>query len=268
MFLFLGVVAALEVRATEQGTQVEQQPLTSVLESPSKPNPGVWERFTLAFDQDANELFADRFHPFKVINMRIRAEERDFNTFTERTTTTARYTLLKSAVYSAREATVDLPVLLWLKDRQGLLAGFLRNSLGSVEEEAVEPLSVSYGAVERSWWKRLAADGDLSYGVRPFRTDPYAFLSLGLRDGDALFLLGNLRYYYRDFANHSFEFALSVPLPHGLSIDVGTAYQFGQEDAQKVVVKLFKGFKGGGILHVGFEVRSRPALFAGVAFPW
>ena len=39
-------------------------------------------------------------------------------------------------------------------------------------------------------------------------------------------------------------------------------------DDEKIVIKLFKAFEGGGILHVGFEVRDRPGLFAGISLPW
>lgn len=77
-----------------------------------------------------------------------------------------------------------------------------------------------------------------------------------------------MRYHYCHFADHSFELAVSLPLVYGFSIDVGTSYQFGQHDEKKgMVLKLFKEFKGAGIVHVGLEVQERPGLFAGVSFP-
>jgi hypothetical protein len=139
----------------------------------------------------------------------------------------------------------------------------------SVAEEEVAPLDLRYRPVERSWWQGLSDSGGVHYGIRPFRTSPYTFVSLGIKQGDDLLMLANVRYYYRNFADHRFEIALSVPLAQGLAFDVGTSYQFGRHAAEGgVVVKLFKEFKSGGILHVGAEVREHPAFFAGMAFPW
>jgi len=226
------------------------------------------ERFRIAFDKGSSQLFADRFHSFKVMNMRIKAADGTFEDFRRQSVSTARQTFIKSGAYALREATVDLSIMSWLEDRQGLVADFLRNSVGSVEEEAVSPLDVSYGVVERSWWQRLASSDSLNFGIRPFRTDPYAFLSLAISDGDAFILLANLRYYCRHFTHHSFQFALSVPLAYGFSIDVGTSYELNEHNDQKFVVKLFKSFKPGGILHVGFEVKNHPQMVAGIALNW
>jgi hypothetical protein len=134
----------------------------------------------------------------------------------------------------------------------------------------VAPLDVSYRAVERSWWQGLSdSGGPLRYGIRPFRSDPYTFVSLGIKDGDNLLFLGHVRYHYDRFADHRFEIALSVPLAHGLAIDLGTSYQFGRHgDKQGLVIKLFKEFKSGGIVHVGLEARQNPAVFAGMVLPW
>jgi len=203
------------------------------------------------------------------MNWRIELPDNSYDHVNERATSAARDALSKSVVYGVREALVDLPIMLWLQERQGLLADFLRNSIDSVGEEEVAPLDVSYRLVERSWWKRLSENGGVHYGIRPFRTSPYAFLSLGLKDGDTLFLLRPVRYYYDPFVDHRFEIALSVPLKHGFAIDVGTSYQFGRHSEEKgLAVKLFKEFKSGGILHVGLEARERPVFFAGMALPW
>ena len=84
-----------------------------------------------------------------------------------------------------------------------------------------------------------------------------------------MLLLAHVRYHYRNFADHRFEIALSLPLPHGLAFDIGTSYQFGRKrDEGRVVIKIEKEFKSGGIVHVGFEAREGAAVFAGLAFPW
>src|SRR5256884_3912089 len=65
----------------------------------------------------------------------------------------------KSVVYGVREATVDLPIMFWLKERQGLLADFLRNSVDSVAEEAVAPLDTS----DRKSTRLNSSHGYISY---------------------------------------------------------------------------------------------------------
>ena len=268
MFAWLLAVSAVEVHAADQAVDLQYDKPLFPLES--LPEDTFRDRFKVAFDQRAGGVFADRFHLFNVMNWELEQANNKSDDLRERAGSAARSALSRSVVYGIREAAVDLPILLWLKERQGLLAEFLRNSLDSVGEEAVAPLDVSYRAVERSWWQGLSdSGGQLRYGIRPFRTDPYAFLSLGIKDGDNLLFLGHLRYHYDKFADHRFEIALSVPLAHGLAIDLGTSYQFGRHrDKQGLVIKLFKEFKSGGIVHVGLEARQHPAVFAGIVFPW
>jgi hypothetical protein len=239
------------------------------IESPAEEAFAFWERFKAAFDQSADEHFADDFRPFNALNWSVKFADRDSAHLREHTSDVGRHALSRSAVDSVREAALELPFMVWLKEHRWFLADLLRNSVGNVEEEAVAPLDVSYRVVERSWWKRSSESSGLSYGLRPFRTNPYAFLSMGFMDGDTLLLSGLVRYYFHNFADHRFELALAVPLAHGFSMDVGTSYEFGQHDDQKgLVLKLLKGFKGGGILHVGFEVKQRSVLLAGIAIPW
>ena len=93
-------------------------------------------------------------------------------------------------------------------------------------------------------------------------------MSTGIWKGDSLLALADLRYHYTHFADHEFEFALSVPLAHGFSIDFGTAYQFGRhDDTKRMVLKLFKQFNGGGIVHVGMEVQEHPKFLVGISLP-
>jgi hypothetical protein len=91
---------------------------------------------------------------------------------------------------------------------------------------------------------------------------------LRLKDGDRVLLLTHVRYHYVNFADHSFEFALSLPLARGFSVNLGTSYQFGRHDDEKrVALKLTREFKRGSILHVGLELRERPAFLAGITVP-
>ncbi len=267
MFSCLAAVLTVGVEAADQSIGLQYNNAAATIESP--PAEAFWEHFRARFDDRVDELFADRLHPFNVMSWNMELADGNSDHVRERGASTVSHALSKSAVSGLREAAVDLPIMLWLKERQGLLADFLRNSLDEVGEEEVAPLDVSYRLVERSWWQRLSESGDVRYGIRPFRTNPYAFLSMGIRDGDTLLMLAHMRYHYDQFAEHLFEIALSLPLAHGFSIDLGTSYRLGREGEQAgLVFKLFKELKSGGILHIGLEARERSAFFAGIALPW
>jgi hypothetical protein len=267
VFVWTAAVAVVEMHAGDQSIGIQYNIRPSPVELP--PGEAFLERYKVAFNRRLEDQFADRLHPFNVMNWSVDLADRDYDQFQERISSAARNAISKSVGYGFREAAVDLPIMLWLEDRQDFLADFLRNSVGNVGEEQVAPLDVSYRLAERSWWKRLSENEDVRFGIRPFRTSPYTFLSWGIRDGDTLLLLAHVRYHYRNLADHRFEIALSLPLPHGLAIDIGTSYQFGRNrDEERLVIKLEKEFKSGGIVHVGFEAREGAAVFAGLAFPW
>jgi len=267
MLVCLAAVVVVGVRAEDENVRLLHSNSVPPIEGP--PGEAFLERFKVAFNERVEQRFLDRFHPFNVMKWSVELADRSYDDFRDRTASAARNAFTGSVVQGMREAAVDLPVMLWLNERQGWLADFLRNSVDSVEEEAVAPVDVSYRPVERSWWQRLSEGNQVRYGIRPFGTSPYTFLSVGLKDGDELLLLANVRYYYRHFADHCFEIAMSVPLAHRLSIDLGASCQFGRHDQEeKLVVKLLKEFKSGGILHVGLEAQRHPAFFAGIALPW
>lgn len=266
-FVCVVSVLAVATHASDQSVQLQYGSSAEPLESP--PGDTLRDRFNVAFDRSVGEQFADQFHPFNVMVWTREAVDRDAGYLSERATGAARSAFSKSAVYGVREATVDLPILAWLDERQGILADFFRNSIGNVGEEAVVPLSPSYRPAEQSWWKRLAERNEVRYGIRPFRTNPYAFLSFALKEGDSVSLLAHMRYHYVSFSEHRFELALSVPLGRGLGFDLGTSYQFGRHGHEEgLVVKLLKEFKSGGILHLSMEASQHPAVFAGLALPW
>jgi hypothetical protein len=269
MLICATAVAAVGLKAAAQDVRLQHN-LNQAFENSSEPGSAdFWERFELAFEENVGDVFANRFNSLNVMHESLKLMDRNPQRLRDSNVNGATHSLSRSGFNSVREATVDLPVLSLLEERQGFLADFLRNSLGSVEEEAVAPLEVSYRPVERSWWDRLARAGDLCYGVQPFQTSPYAFLSMAVPDGYGLTILGHVRYHYRNLADHLFEFALSVPLAHRLALDLGTSYQFGRHDEEKrLVLKFFKGFQNGSLVHIGFELQRQPALFAGVVIGW
>jgi len=268
--MLLGGIVCLtaEMRGAEQGLQLQHSRTEETLiESPADEARAFWERFTTAFEERSAENFADRLHPFSSMNWRLRLGDGDNGFLQDETSRTARKSLSRSFTHGLREASVDLPLMQWLKERQGLLADFLRNSVANVGEESVAPNEPSYHLVERSWWDRLSENSGLRYGIRPFRTAPYAYAGIGIRDGETLLMLANLRYVFRNFNEHKFELALSLPLTHGLSVDVGAGYKFDRDEAgEHFVLKLFKKLDNGGIFYVGMELREQPAMYAGISF--
>jgi hypothetical protein len=227
------------------------------------------ERLAVALDSRAHHVFADRLHAFNVVKWKLELGSSDSETFPQRTTSAAQAAFTKSVTYSLRDAVAESPLMVWLEGRQEFIATLLRESIDSVEEEAVSPLDGSYGLVERSWWKSLRQDGAIRYGIRPFRTSPYAFTSFAVRDREEVLFMSHVRYFYDDLADHRFEIAMSVPLAYGYTFDVGTAYQFGYEKAPaRMAMKIFKELRTGGIAHLGLEMRERPTLLAGITFLW
>lgn len=263
------VLVAVGVQGADQSLQLQHSIADeTVIESPADEALAFWERFKSTFEERTADNFADRFHPFSSLNWNLRLEGGDGEVFEERVSRSARKALTRSINHGLREASVDLPLMTWLKGKQGFLADFLRNSMSNVGEESVAPRELSYHVTERSWWDRLSESGGLRYGIRPFRTAPYAFASMGIRDGETVLMLANVRYIFREFAEHKFELALSLPLMHGLSVDLGAAYQLGRHAAEEhLTFKLFKQLDKGGIFYVGMEMGDEPKVYAGLTFP-
>lgn len=227
------------------------------------------ERFESAFDRRSGEVFADRLHPLTIRSRSLQSRDNSWLWDTERNDRAAQTALLRSAEYSLRDAFLALPLMDWLILRRDLLRDFLVDTVDAVEEETVSPLDPTYHPSERLWWQSLADNRQLRFGLRPFRTNPYAYLSWRISDAERRLLLGHVRYYYREFADHRFELAFSVPLPRGVTVDMGTTYQFGQHEPEsRFVCKVSKPLKHGGVVHVALETREQTTLLAGISMPW
>jgi hypothetical protein len=265
----LVVFTAASLHAVEQ--RLEVQPGTSSRLAISLDSPPVffWERLTYAFNDRSEEVFADRLHAFNMLRWSMQSTEVDLSDFRDRTSRAAQNGLSTTLSYSIRDTIADSPLMLWLEERQGFLGSFLRDSIDGVEEESVSPLDGSYGLVEHSWWKNLRDSRAIRYGIRPFRTSPYLFTSFAVQDHNELLFMSHVRYYYDKLADHRFEIAVSVPLTYGFTLSAGTSYQFGQHSNEgRTGVKLFKELSTGGIVHLGFELRERPTLLAGITLLW
>ncbi len=266
---FAVITVGVEALALEPDLEVQYGGPIAAMETPRTQPVLFRERISLAFDDRSEDVFADQLHAFNMVKWTLQLAPNESDDFRERTGSAARGAFWKSLNYSLRDAVVESPVMVWLQERQEFLASFLRDSIDSIEEESVSPLDGSYGRVERAWWKDVRQRGAVRYGIRPFRTSPYAFTSFAVKDRNEVFFMGHVRYYYDRFAEHRFEFALSVPVAYGFAIDLGTSYQFGRHaDSRRAGIKLFKELKTGGIAHLGFELRERPVILAGITFPW
>jgi len=255
-------------RAAEPIAGTQESVFNLSLESPRPENPEFWQRFDFAFDDNANDIFSDALDPLNAVRWNMDAPGRDFSDkFRARASLGARHAFAKSIEYGSREAVVELPLLLWFENHQGWFADLVRGSVGDVEEEAISPLNISYGGVAESWWKTLATRGT-EFGIRPLSTSPYAFVSHAFSDGEQTLLLMNLRYYYERFSDHRIELAMSIPIAYGVAMNFGSSYQFGAHDHERCAVKFIKEFRGGGVAHLGFEVKGHPRLIAGISFGW
>jgi hypothetical protein len=239
---------------------------TNSVESAPK-TPFLLERLDSKFIQRADEVFTDQLHPFNAMKWSIQFDQNS-ERFHDRTASAAQRALGRSVEYGIRDTIVDLPVMHWLEERQEFLADLLRDSVSGVEEESVAPLAGSYDYAEQAWWQSVSNRRKVRYGVRPFNTSPYSFMSYAFRDRERLLFLGHLRYYYDHFSDHRFEVAVSVPLMHGFSMGMGTSYQLGREEKQRAGLKVFKEFNRTGIIHLGCELRDRPTLLGGISFLW
>ena len=223
----------------------------------------LWEQFESSFQLNADRIFSDRFHPLQTAQWDLAVED-----YRAQPARTARKALTRTLSTSARAAVVELPLVLWLEDRQGFLVDLLKSTVEENDEEAVNPLDPSYRVAEKSWWQRLADNKNICFGVRPFRTSPYAYISSTIRNGDALLLMAHVRYHYSNFAEHQFEVALSMPLSPGLALEFGTAYQLSEHsDMSVVVLKLAKQIGRQGVVHAGVEVQEHPRFLAGISLP-
>ncbi len=227
-----------------------------------------WSRLNAAYDNRTEEVFADRLHPQRVMEFSLKHPGDSWEEIIERGDRAVKTAFVKSFEYSLRDASFGLPWMNWLETRQDIFGSFLADTVDAVEEESVSPFDLSYRQSERTWWQSLATKRAYRFGLRPFGSSPYAYLGLRLKEAGHVVLLGNLRYYLQNFTDHRFELSVSIPMPGGIAFDLGTFYQFGpHEEQRRLVAKLFKPLKNGGIAHLGVEVQRDPVIFAGITMP-
>lgn len=268
MCLATATVAVFTAQGDPGNVDLQNEQFQTIPDLQTVEPTSFWGKFHHAYDERAEEVFADRLHPLKVMGFSLRRPADSWEQTVERGDRAVKNAFVKSFEYSLRDASFGLPLMNWLELRQDALGSFLADTVDAVEEESVSPFDLSYGQVERSWWKSLSEKRAYRFGLRPFGASPYAFLGLRLKEAGQTLLLGNMRYYFQNFADHRFELSVSIPMPAGIAFDLGTFYQFGPDEVQRrLVAKLFKPLKNGGIAHLGVEVQRDPVVFAGISIP-
>ena len=260
------LVACPRLPAAEQAVDLAQNSVVPVSVRPG--NPSMLDRFESAFSRRADNVFTDQFQTLDVAWRAIGAQNNPPEVCSMQSVSAASHALSRSILYGLHEATGNLPVVAWLEADRGFLATFVRSSVESVEADTALPQETPARFSAQSWWKRQLHSGALAYGVRPFRSDPYAFLSWGLKERGDVLLATHVRYYCRNLFDHKFEFCLAVPLARQFSFDFGASYQFGRhDDERRVALRLLRAMPGGTLLHVGVEFRMHPEVLAGISIP-
>lgn len=165
------VLTALNSRATMQRLEATvEAPRLSLLLTEDAPVT-FWERFEFSFESRAERIFTDRLHSLNTMNWHFELAGRAAEDFRESSAHAASRALSRSLAVSLREATFDLPLLVWLRENRGFFADLVLNSMDAYGEEAVDPLNPSYRPLERSWWRAVADSRSFSYGLRPLSSE-------------------------------------------------------------------------------------------------
>ncbi len=125
---------------------------------------------------------------------------------------------------SARETALSfLPLEEWTD-----FGAFLLDSFGNTVEERTATVSASYTATQYAWWQQLREEETIRYGIRPWRSDPYAFLGTkignwgqnGLAYRQPVMSL-EMRVRYSFPLAGRLEAAMDFPLPESFRLSIG-----------------------------------------------
>ena len=228
---------------------------------------GFWELFASSLEEYTPTVFESRLHPSRNMQWLLRFEN-DRDAYRHAIDGAAQNALSRSFSYSARVAFIDSPLMRWIEDYRSIPFTFIRNSIGSVEEEEIQVEGISYHSTEQRWWRRLSESG-FRYGIRPLQTSPYVFMSfrIGTSDNPAMFV--NLRYRLVDFSKQRAELLYSLhPMP-GYSVDIGTSYGFGRSGGEPgVTLKFHRELWNGGTLFIGADAGRRKEFLVGITGQW
>ena len=233
---------------------------------PDRPSrDGWWEIFSQTIEEYAPTLFESRLHATRHIRwlMRFSGDSEAYRDATENAAISAFTTTLD---YSAREAFLDAPLMLWLHEREDALSSFFKNSIGSVDEEEVLANDVSYQQSSERWWKRLEQNG-VRYGIRPFQRNPYVYASYALGNARNPFAFVNTRYYLEGLNDHRAEVTASFRAMKRTTLDVGTSYSFGRDERSGFTLRFTRKTGRQGLIFAGVGLRQHNEFVAGFTTP-
>lgn len=122
-----------------------------------------------------------------------------------------------------RASLAVLPLEFWQEHWQGWLADLIAGTVGNPEEERVRFNSVDYSAT-RSSWESATRNRAFTWGLRPWRTNPYIYFLIraGHLQGQPL-LTFEARAGYTLLGTTRLEGRLTLPLPASFRISAGTS---------------------------------------------
>jgi hypothetical protein len=149
--------------------------------------------------------------------------------------------MLRALTYTGREILMDSPLMSWVKDKEDFFSNLIKDSIGGVDEEEIQTTSIAYHSAQRSWRHYVAEERNIHYGIRPFRQNPYAYISYELkdRDGDKIFFV-NLRYYSPIVSKNIVELLIALTLPHSTTLNMGARYDISKHNHIEPVLNLHK----------------------------
>src|SRR5215510_1720373 len=103
-------LVALGARAAEQVFELRYDSSISSMDSSHSDSLTLWQRFTTSFNEQSDEVFANRLYPFKIVTWSM-GPPKTSSSLNDHSAYAVRGALVKSLVYSAREATVNLPAM-------------------------------------------------------------------------------------------------------------------------------------------------------------
>ena len=188
----LTAFVAFQARAIDQylNDTISEHVLTNLTISKEE---SFWEIFKTTYNGNSTKLFWNGLNPLRVGRTLTRFPDQS-DQFRSQIDDAAKSATRHSFEYSFREAFLDSPGMIWLKDRSDPLAVFFKSSIGNVTEEEIDSQDVTYRPAPDSFWRSLYKEG-IKYGVRPFRTSPYVFVGYALGDKRDPIVLFNLRYF-------------------------------------------------------------------------
>lgn len=118
-------------------------------------------------------------------------------------------------------AFATLPIDEWEEHSEGWITSLILGSLGNPEEEHLRLTSISYSDV-RATWETANRRAGIQFGIRPWRTSPYAYIlaHAGHWNGRPLLTFEG-RARYTMFGSARLEGRLTMPLPSGFRLGGG-----------------------------------------------